>query len=115
MKTAEPDHLISAASHRPTPLRGGMGRLVLPTPLSRDVPWDSLGRGVRRLVLGAPEQGYLVHDFARSGWHGRKVQCGCGRHLGWTALWRQCRHGGWAVMDVAALVEGGIQSGLGDM
>lgn len=30
-------------------------------------------------------------------------------------LWRHCCHGGWAVMGVAALVEEGIQSGLGDM
>lgn len=115
MKTAEPDHLISAASHRPTPYRGGMGRLVLPTPLSRDVPWDDLGQCVRRLGLGASEQRYLVPDYARSGWHGRKVQCGCGRHLGWTALWRQCCHVDGEAMCMAALVEARIQSGLGDM
>lgn len=56
MKTAAHNHLNFAASHRPTPYRGGMGRLGLPTPLSRDVSWDDLGRGLRRLGLVAPEE-----------------------------------------------------------
>ena len=64
MKTAAHNHLNFAASHRPTPYRGGMGRLVLPTPLSRDVSWDDWGRCLRRLGLGTPEQGYLVPDYA---------------------------------------------------